>query len=210
MISAPAFYSLRHGVDDPACGFCQAFRAILFAMEHPGELVTVREYPSAPAVFNSAAAAACLTLLDDETPVWTDIDWRSPAIGWLQFGCGSSVVTEPCMAKFAIITRPAAMPALENFRVGRYEDCEKATTVVVQVDDILPRPDDRYCNIRGDKTAQLAFKRVPDNFGRQWQQLFSRYPLGIDIFIACDDVLVALPKTTARAFAQASRIEPVG
>ncbi|MEJ2168163.1 MAG: phosphonate C-P lyase system protein PhnH [Desulfobacterales bacterium] len=196
MNMASVFSYQRHGFDDVALvSTYTSFKAICDAMEHPGELVTMRQHPYAPAVFHPASAAACLTLLDEETPIWTDIDWRSPAISWLQFGCGSSVVTEPGIAKFANVTKPAAMPSLENFRVGRYEYCEKATTGVVQVDDILPDVEDRYFYITGDKNVQLEFKGVSKNFRYQWQQLFSRYPLGIDVFFTCDDVLVALPKT---------------
>lgn len=195
MNSAPAFNYRRYGFDDSAYGSCQAFRAIFEAMEHPGKLVTIREYPDAPGVFHSATAAACLILLDDQTPVWTDSDGQSPAISWLLLGFGSSVVTEPSMAHFAIITKPAAMPPLENFRIGRYEYCEKATTIVVQVDDILLMDvDNRYFTITGNRNIQLALKGVRKNFRHQWLQLFSRYPLGIDIFITCDDILIALPK----------------
>lgn len=191
---APALPHWRHGFDDPAFGSQRTFMAIFDAMEHPGRLVTIREYPYAPAVFNSASAAICLTLLDDKTSVWTDVYWRSPAISWLQFACGSSVVTEPSIANFAIITKPAAMPALDNFRVGYYEYPEKPTTIVVQVDDILPGTDKNDANASADKTARLELKGVPKNFWYQWQQLFSRYPLGLDIFFTCDDVLFVLPK----------------
>jgi alpha-D-ribose 1-methylphosphonate 5-triphosphate synthase subunit PhnH len=194
MTSAPALRHWKHGFDDPALGSQQTFRAILDAMGHPGQLITIRENPCAPDVFNSASAAACLTLLDYETPVWTDIDWRSPAISWLQFVCGSSVVTEPCMANFAIITQPATMPPLDYFRIGRYEYPDKATTIVVQVDDIYPGTDKKYSNIFVNKTARLEIKGVTENFWYQWQQLSSRHPLGIDIFFTCDDVLTVLPK----------------
>jgi alpha-D-ribose 1-methylphosphonate 5-triphosphate synthase subunit PhnH len=194
MNSAPAVNHWRLGFDDPALGSQQTFRAILAAMEQPGRLVTVPENPYAPDVLNSASAAACLTLLDYETPVWTDIDEGSPAIGWLQFGCGSSIVTEPCMANFALITNPAAMPALDYFRIGRYEYPEKATTIVVQVDDILPVPDDKQFNIFGNNTNRLELVGVPENFWRQWQQISRLYPAGLDIFFTCDDVLTAWPK----------------
>ena len=75
-----------YGFDDPALNSGQTFRAIVAAMEHPGRLATVRENPHAPDVFHSASAAACLMLLEYETPVWTDIELRSPAINLiLQF-----------------------------------------------------------------------------------------------------------------------------
>jgi alpha-D-ribose 1-methylphosphonate 5-triphosphate synthase subunit PhnH len=98
------------------------------------------------------------------------------------------------MANFAIVTKPASMPDLDCFRVDRYEYHEKATTMIIQVDDILPRADTKYSNIFFEKTAQLELKGVPDNFWDRWQYLSGLYPLDIDIFFTCDDVLIALPK----------------
>jgi alpha-D-ribose 1-methylphosphonate 5-triphosphate synthase subunit PhnH len=86
------------------------------------------------------------------------------------------------------------MPPLDYFRVARVEYPEKATTVVVQVDDILPRADNKYSEISLDPSTHLEFKSVPDNFWQQWQQLSQKYPLGIDIFFTCEDVLTSLPK----------------
>jgi alpha-D-ribose 1-methylphosphonate 5-triphosphate synthase subunit PhnH len=194
MNSAQAFKHRGYGFDDPALASPRTFRAIFAAMVHPGQIVTIHENPDAPDVFNSASAAACLTLLDYETPVWTDVDWISPAISWLQFDCESSVVTEPCMANFAIVTKPASMPDLDYFRVDRYEYYKNATTLIIQVDDILPRASYKNSNIYFEKTAQLELKGVPDKFWDRWQYLSGLYPLGIDIFFTCDDVLIALPK----------------
>jgi alpha-D-ribose 1-methylphosphonate 5-triphosphate synthase subunit PhnH len=194
MNSAPTLKHWGYGYDDPALGSHQTFRALFAAMERPGQIVTIHENPDAPDVFNSASAATCLTLLDYETPVWTDVDWMSPAIYWLQFDCESSVVTEPCMANFAIVTKPASMPDLDYFRVGRYGYPEKATTMIVQVDDIVPGAYNTYSNIFFDRTAQLELRGVPDKFWNQWQYISGLYPLGIDIFFTCDDVLISLPK----------------
>jgi alpha-D-ribose 1-methylphosphonate 5-triphosphate synthase subunit PhnH len=153
MNGAPALSLWLHGFDDPTLGSHQTFRAILDAMQYPGRLVTLRENPLAPDVFNSASAASCLMLLDDETTVWTDVDRRSPAISWLQLCCGCSVVTESSMANFAIITKPATMPALDYFRIGRNEYPERPTTMVVQVDDILPAIYEHYSYSFGDSAA---------------------------------------------------------
>jgi alpha-D-ribose 1-methylphosphonate 5-triphosphate synthase subunit PhnH len=163
-------------------------------MEHPGRLATVRENPCAPEVLHSASAAACLTFLEYKEPLWTDIELSNPAMSWLQIACGSSVVTEPSMAYFALVTKPAVMPALNDFRIGSNESSENATTIIVQVDDILPTADNRHSNIFVDKTVQLELKGIPDRFWHQWQQLSLQNPLGIDIFFTCDDVLIALPK----------------
>jgi alpha-D-ribose 1-methylphosphonate 5-triphosphate synthase subunit PhnH len=194
MQRAKAFIHWGQSPEDPSWGSQHTFRAIFEAMENPGQLITVRHNPYAPEVFNSAAAATWLTLLENDTCLWTDIDWKNPAIDWLQIGCGSSIVTEPCMANFAIVTQPATMPPLDSFRVGRHEYLEKATTMLIQVDDILPTTDNTYSTIAVNKTDRLVLKGVPDPFWYQWRQLSRRYPLGIDIIFTCDDVLMALPK----------------
>jgi alpha-D-ribose 1-methylphosphonate 5-triphosphate synthase subunit PhnH len=59
---------------------------------------------------NPASAAIFLTLGNDETTVWSDLNWSFPLIEWFQFQCGCSIVTEPCMASLALITKPIAMP----------------------------------------------------------------------------------------------------
>ncbi len=180
--------------DDLAAGSERTFRSILSAMENPGSLVTIYEKPPAPQELHSASAATCLTLLENEAPVWTDIDWKSPVISWLQWGCGSCVVTEPSMANFALVTKPASMPALDYFRVGRNEYPDTATTLVVQVDDILPGSETKFPILLTNGHPQLELKGVLDQFWHQWQQVSSLYPMGIDIFVTCEDVLAAVPK----------------
>jgi len=184
-----------HDFDEPIPGSQDTFRAIFAAMEHPGQLVTIHQNPDAPDIFNWASAATCLTLLDRETPVWIDIDQQSSAVSWLQYCCQSSVVTEPCMANFAIVTQPLNMPDLENFRIGTYEYPENATTLLVQVDDILPGAEYQKSGIGVDQRAHLELRGLPDHFWHQWRQLSGRHPLGIDVFITCEDVLTALPKS---------------
>ena len=120
------------GFYDPDLRLHQTFRAIFDAMDHPGQIVTICEDLNPQDVLNAASAATCLTSLDYETPVWTDVDWKNPAINWLQFDCDSSILTEPCMANFAIITKPVGMPPLDYFRIGSNKYSEKTTTMVVQ------------------------------------------------------------------------------
>jgi alpha-D-ribose 1-methylphosphonate 5-triphosphate synthase subunit PhnH len=98
------------------------------------------------------------------------------------------------MANFAIITKPTHMPALDYFRIGRNEYPERPTILVVQVDDILPAIYEHYSNSVVDNTTRLELKGVTENFWYQWEQLSTLYPLGLDIFFTCDDVLCTLPK----------------
>jgi alpha-D-ribose 1-methylphosphonate 5-triphosphate synthase subunit PhnH len=89
------------------------------------------------------------------------------------------------------------MPALEYFRIGRYEYFENATTILVQVDDIFPVVEYKRSGIWVDEIFQLELKGVPRHFWHQWRYLSGMHPLGIDIFFTCEDVLTVLPKTSS-------------
>lgn len=195
MNAVPAHLHWNHGFENPALESQQTFRAVFKAMEHPGQLITIRQNPIAPHELNPATAAACLTLLDHETSVWTDIDWKSPAISWLLFGCNSSVVTEACMADFVLVTGPDCIPDLSYLRITRRDDPEKAITLMVQVGDIQPNSGCGPSSNPPGNSPGLLPKGIPDRFWYQWRQLSALYPCSIDVFFTCEDVLTALPKT---------------
>jgi alpha-D-ribose 1-methylphosphonate 5-triphosphate synthase subunit PhnH len=76
------------------------FRLVLDAMAHPGRLQTVRPL-QAPPPLCGAAAAAVLTLIDQETPLWLDPD-AAAARAWIAFHTGAPVVEDPGRAMFAV------------------------------------------------------------------------------------------------------------
>jgi alpha-D-ribose 1-methylphosphonate 5-triphosphate synthase subunit PhnH len=184
------------GFEHPISGHQETFRAIIKAMARPGQLVKINSKVNIPDILNPAAAATCLTLLADETPLWTDLSWNVSAVNWFQFQCGCSIVTEPCMARFALITRPTAMPPLDNFRIGDEAHPQSAATLIVQVErfnayhgKILSGP--------GVKAAtHFAPEGIPPKFWEQWQLQAAFFPLGVDVFFTSNDILAALPRTT--------------
>jgi alpha-D-ribose 1-methylphosphonate 5-triphosphate synthase subunit PhnH len=184
------------GFTNPVLGPQQTFRAILEAMAHPGQLVTIKSKIDHPVELNTASAAACLTLLNEETPLWTDLSWKSSAIDWLQLHSGCSIVTEPCMAHFALITQPAEMPPLDDFKIGDEQEPGSATTLFVQVDQF----DDKHGKILsgpGIKTMiHFAPVGIQASFWRQWQLQAALFPLGVDVFFTHSDIIAALPRTT--------------
>ncbi|MGD8961828.1 MAG: phosphonate C-P lyase system protein PhnH [Desulfobacterales bacterium] len=70
---SPAFENSEMGSE-------QTFRAILKAMVQPGQLVKIKNKLYIAKLLNAASAAVCLTLLNAETPLWTDLSWDSSAI----------------------------------------------------------------------------------------------------------------------------------
>jgi alpha-D-ribose 1-methylphosphonate 5-triphosphate synthase subunit PhnH len=196
MISEMDMKGLIRGFEDPVLGPQQTFRAILEAMAHPGSLVKINSKLYFPERLNTASAAVCLTLFDDETPLWTDLSWNSSAICWFQSQCGCSIVTEPCMAHFALITQPSEMPSLDDFKIGDEEHPESAATLIVQVERFTDN-NNKILRGPGLKTdTHFSPVGIRSQFWKQWHLQAALFPLGVDVFFTCNDILAALPRTT--------------
>jgi alpha-D-ribose 1-methylphosphonate 5-triphosphate synthase subunit PhnH len=196
MNSEMGLNELPAGFKDPVSGPQQTFRAILQAMASPGQPIKIHSKLHIPDLLNTASAAACLTLLDDETPLWTDLSWNSSAVNWFQSYCGCSVVTEPCMAHFALITQPAIMPPLDQFKIGDDRHPESAATLIVQVEKFNDHQAKILSGPGIKTTIQFGPAGIQPNFWKEWQLQAALFPLGVDIFFTSDDILAALPRTT--------------
>jgi alpha-D-ribose 1-methylphosphonate 5-triphosphate synthase subunit PhnH len=196
MNSEMGLNELPAGFKDPVSGPQQTFRAILQAMASPGQPIKLNSKLQIPDLLNTASAAACLTLLDDETPLWTDLSWNSSAVNWFQLHCGCSVVTEPCMAHFALITQPAIMPPLDRFKIGDNLHPESAATLIVQVEKFNDHPSKILSGPGIKTTVHFAPAGIEPEFWEQWQQQAALFPLGVDVFFTCNEFLAALPRTT--------------
>jgi alpha-D-ribose 1-methylphosphonate 5-triphosphate synthase subunit PhnH len=174
----------------------QTFQAVCDAMFHPGKRIYVNNEFDLPEELNFAAAASCEILLDDRSLFWTDLCWSSATINWLQFHSGCTLVSEPCMATCALITRPSLMPPLNHFRMGDNEYPANAAILIIQVDDIYLNQGKKLAGPGIKKPVKLSPKGMPHDFWQQWQEQSRQYPLGVDIFFACEDALVTLPRTT--------------
>lgn len=174
----------------------QTFQAISEAMFHPGKRIYVYNEFKPPEELNFAAAASCSIILGSETLFWTDLSWNSAAISWLQLHCGCTLVSEPCMANCALITKPAHMPPLNHFLPGDNESPANSAALIIQVDDIYTSQGKKLAGPGIKKSARLTPKGMPYDFWQQWQALTRKQQPGADIFFACEDALVALPRTT--------------
>jgi alpha-D-ribose 1-methylphosphonate 5-triphosphate synthase subunit PhnH len=165
-------------------------------MAKPGMLVKINSGLYFPEGLNAASAAVCLTLFDDETPVWTDLSWNSSAVDWFQSQCGCSVVTEPCMAHFALIAQTSVMPPLDDFNIGDKAHPESAATLILQVERFND-DNNKILSGPGTKTRTRFFPvGIQSQFWEQWQLQAALFPLGVDVFFTCNNILAALPRTT--------------
>jgi alpha-D-ribose 1-methylphosphonate 5-triphosphate synthase subunit PhnH len=185
---------LMPGFDDPELGSQQTFRAIVKALDNPGHLVQIRSKLSAPGDLNPASAAIFLTLSHDKTTFWADLNWTFPLIEWFQYQCGCNIVTEPCMADLALITNPIAMPPLDYFRIGDDDNPDNCTTLIVQVGDLSTTATMNPIETVVNKMTTRSFLEVSPNFWDHWYFQSRRFPLGVDIFLTCNDMLAAMPR----------------
>jgi alpha-D-ribose 1-methylphosphonate 5-triphosphate synthase subunit PhnH len=187
---------LTPGFADPVLESRETFRAILDAMAHPGRVLTLDCILESPTRLTLAASATCLTLLDFETPLWTDLPAGSATISWLQFHCGISIVNDPSEAHFALMTDTPAMPSLTRFNMGTDEYPESSTTLIVQVDHLGPENGKRLTGPGIETFSTLQVLGLPSRFWKERKNQSMVYPLGLDMIFTNDCKIAALPRTT--------------
>jgi len=187
---APAFA-------DPVRTSQAVFRAVMDAMAHPGSIVATCGLAQAPQPLGLAAAAVALTLFDYETPMWLDAALaQSPEIaGWLRFHTGAPCTHEPHQAAFAIIADPSRMPQFDAFSQGSMEYPDRAATLVLQVERLSADAGLRLSGpgIRG--SCALSAAPLPADFAARMRTNRALFPCGVDIILASDTMLAALPRS---------------
>lgn len=180
---------------DPVFDSQAVFRAVLYAMAHPG---SVREIPVAlepPPPLAPATAAACLTLLDAETPVW--LQARGDTVpGYLRFHCNSPIVDAPGMARFAVIQDVAAMPVIQAFNPGTDEHPDRSTTLIVQVQDLVEGEGVVLAGPGIRSRVRIDVLGLSPDFWDEWSENARLFPQGVDVIFAAGTRLAALPRTT--------------
>lgn len=185
---------LRPGFADPVLGSQQCFRAILQAMSRPGMVQALPPYGTAPAGLNAAGAAAVLTLADVDTTLWLDAA-AAQAAGYFRFHCGCDIVDDPGEADFALIADPESMPPLESFKAGSDDYPDRSATLILQVEAF----DNGGLVYRGPgirDSVAFSAKPLPDDFADQWRRNMTLYPCGVDLILATDTAVAALPRSS--------------
>ena len=187
---------LSAGFADPVRASQATFRAVLDAMARPGTVHPIAAVPSAPAPLSAGAAAIALTLCDHDTPAWLDGDLRASAdvAAWLRFHCGCPVIDDPGRAAFAF-TRGVAAPAFDAFNLGTADYPDRSTTLVLQVERLLPGaglaltgPGIRDCN-------RLQASPLPDDMAARLARNHGLFPRGIDLLLTSADAVAGLPRS---------------
>jgi alpha-D-ribose 1-methylphosphonate 5-triphosphate synthase subunit PhnH len=187
---------LRSGFADPVRDSQAVFRLAMRAMSAPGSIVPVGTMLSPPQPLLGPAAALLLVLCDFETPVWCDrpLADNPDVADFLRFHTGARLVLSPAEAAFAVVADSRRLPALTKFASGTRDYPDRSSTVLVQVERLEPRgwrlegPGIRHF-------ARLCAAPLPASFLTELAANRSRFPCGVDIFLATQRAIAALPRS---------------
>jgi alpha-D-ribose 1-methylphosphonate 5-triphosphate synthase subunit PhnH len=163
-------------------------------MSNPGRIEKLGGNLQAPYPLYVASGAICLTLLDYETPLWSDLNRDADAIAWIRFHTGCPIVAEPSKAGFALITNTNKMPSLNHFAIGTAESPELSTTLILQLKGFTSG---KFIELIGPgiKTPRgINLSGFSDN-SFQERFRFKQFPLGVDIIFTYQHKLSAIPRS---------------
>jgi alpha-D-ribose 1-methylphosphonate 5-triphosphate synthase subunit PhnH len=190
----PRFSGFAHQVFDAQA----SFRAIMDAMANPGRITSLPVTPDAPTSLAPALAAAALTLIDQDTPVFLDRRFAGDreVAACLCFHSGCRFVDDPAWAAFALIGDPENAPDLGSFAQGTLEYPDRSTTLLLQVERLDGEGTLRLSGPGIAGTRNLGAETLPATFREQLAANRDRFPQGVDLLLCCGDRLAGLPRST--------------
>jgi len=198
------------GFADPVHGAQQTFRALLRAMSEPGRVLPLPAaaiagledagaQPHPP--LGVALAATLLTLLDADTPVHLagGLD-TADARAWLRFHTGARALPQ-ATAMTVALARDVDATLWRALDPGTDDAPQAGATLFVQVDALSeqPLPGAVALKLRGagiETSRDLAVAGLPPAFWRWRTALRAELPRGIDLVLACDARVAAVPRST--------------
>lgn len=165
-----------------------AFRAAMNAMARPGAIEQVQG-AMPPAPMSVAAGVLALTLLDGETPVYLAGALDCPDVrDWITFHTGAPFAGRE-FCTFAFGAWSDLMP-LAGYPIGTSEYPDRSATLIVEVPELTTQG----ATLRGPGIKDVAHLSVPEVPALQANA--RQFPLGLDFFFTCDDLLAAVPRST--------------
>jgi alpha-D-ribose 1-methylphosphonate 5-triphosphate synthase subunit PhnH len=185
---------LRPGFKEPVTDAQASFRALLEAISRPGRIQRIPVELTPPEPLSAATAAACLTLVDVDTPLWIAPELRNETVdAFVKFHCGCRIVEDARQAVFALALG-ASLPPLSSFAEGDPAYPETSTTVIVQVDALAPVGPMTLTGPGIEAEHRIAAPGLRE-IGAEWLENAALFPCGVDLFLTAGMDLVGLPRT---------------
>jgi len=192
--------SLLPGFTDTVLDSQRTFRVVVNAMAHPGRVLALPVLPQTPQPLYPSTAAVCLTLLDLDTPVWTDTVLSTPAVHeYLKFHCCCPFTNEPAGAAFALLGTDSAMLPLGLFAAGAPLKPEGSATLLIQVSRLANCRGKRLCGPGIAEFIDLQVAGLTESFWEALQENHQSFPQGVDVLLLSPDSVCGLPRTVLAA-----------
>ena len=172
------------------------FRSLLAAMASPGEIMILSGDLSPEVPVHQAAGAILLTLMDFETPLWTDLENQNAAVEWLRFHTGAPYMYTSSQAAFALVTDYDQFETPDQFNRGTIESPDRSTTLIIHTRGMDDRGRLRLTGPGIPKARFINLKGIREGFFARRKEMATDYPLGIDMIFVCDRQFTVLPRTT--------------
>lgn len=179
------------GFADPVLGAQSCFRAILEAMSRPGRVQSLPLDLTPPAPLAPATAAVLLTLVDAETPLWSDAGEAAEA--WVRFHCGCPMVSDPAAAAFVLATQ--SPPALTRLDAGTDEEPQASATLILQAEGLAAGVGWHLTGPGIESEHRLMAQGVPADFLASRAKLEPLFPRGVDVILCAGPHIAALPRS---------------
>lgn len=200
--SAPQATNLA-GFANPVHDAQRTFRAILDAMARPTLPQTITAVRgentlATPAPLGRTVGAILLTLCDEQTPIWVDAALRASTdvCGWITFHTGAKIVDDVQDALFVAASSPSAMPSLESLAQGNDEEPHLSATLIIDASGTRGTSQLTATGPGINGQVEWDGAGLPYGFLAQWQANTQRFPRGVDVLLAGEGRVRALPRTT--------------
>jgi len=213
------------GFPNPVDDAQAVFRAVLTVLSRPGIPVSLQlpSFPVPAGGLSSGMLALALALCDQDTPIWLDAAADTPeARHHLRFHCTAPFSAEPTNGSFAFISRPEAMPRLQDFNPGRADYPDRSATLVISAALSSPQACALELTGPGVKNNECGawqsfhISGLPLWFWEDWEVNRSAYPLGVDVIFVDKETesegnpvirLLGLPRTARVRLASHEQID---
>lgn len=189
---------LLPGFGDPVQDAQRVFRATLAALSRPTLPQPLTPGVASPDPLGAGVAAVLLALGDDQTPIWLDPALRAShdASAWLRFHVGARLVESLDEALFAVASSPSAAPRLAELASGTDEEPHRSATLVIDAADTHGIGNFIATGPGVNGSVDWDGAGLPHGFLAQWQENQARFPRGVDVILADEHSVRALPRST--------------
>ena len=182
-------FKLYGGFEDPPYQSAYIFRSIMSAMANPG-MIEVIEGIDPPRPLESAAAAICLTLCDQDCSIALNGIYDTKEVNdWLIFHTGVKIKSEE-NADF-ILTEETKIAPLNTYRQGTEEYPDRSSTVIVATSELNNKKGIKLSGPGIQSSRYLSLSSI-----KPFRHGMKPFPLGVDFILFKEDRLACLPRST--------------